>query len=396
MTQRRGSSELHSEMQRATQALARGDAQLRQATALVERAREELHGGGGSAAVDSRARFACDSVPGLLGSRSRPWLLIGINTVPRPGKVSYLNQTLSSLLDELPDSPSDPLGPSAVRIVVMNMVPGGHEAFEEAKAAFTGANHAKGNAYLTFLDRPGQYIDPRPGAPPVDDLHNPKNIPGAQVRRQTCDVATLLEYAAGTLDGEDGASPLAEHFMFLEDDFDTCGHAVRVLQYALQKLSLRAPSWLALRVSYGMNGIILRAGKDAAQLAAYLRLHAARLPPDLLWQEWALAGGSRERGGDASGEVKPRRLLYVFRQNLFAHTGDVSSFAVRPSRRAWPGCYAPMSSVWSLHKREQFDRDRCDQEDLSPCDGAALDGSVTADWATRLPLFGVADDGAQP
>ena len=384
-------------MQRATQALARGDTQLRQAQALVERAREELlvGGGGGSAGMDRSARFACDSVPGLLGNRTRPWLLIGINTVPRPGRVSYLNQTLTTLLDELPDSPADPLGPSAVRIVVMNMVPGEHAAFEEARAAFTGGKHAKGSAYLTFLDRPGLYVDPRPGAPPVDDLHNPKNIPGAQVRRQTCDVATLLEYAAGTLDGVGGeASPLAEHFMFLEDDFDTCGHAVRVLQYTLQKLSLRAPDWLALRVSYGMNGIILRAGKDAAALAAYLRLHAARLPPDLLWQEWALAGGSRD--GDSMGASTQRRLLYVYRQNLFAHTGEVSSFSVRPTRRAWPGCYAPMGSVWSLHKREQFDRDRCNQEDLSPCDGHALDGTVTTDWATRLPLFGVADDGAQP
>ena len=362
---------------------------MKQAQVQLERARGLLDGG-----QHQGSAGPCDSLP----NRTRPWLLIGINTVPRPGHVSYLNRTLSSLLDELPDAVTDPLGPSAVQVVVMNMAPGTHDAYEDAKVVFSGAQNVKAGRYITFMDRPGVYVDPAPHAPVVDDLNNPRNIPGPQVRRQTCDVATLLEWAAGSADGDGTAvpspSPRAEHFMFIEDDFDTCGHAVRVLQYAVQKLNLRAPNWLALRVSYGMNGILLRAGPDAAALAAYLRRHAARLPPDLLWREWALGGGSAGLR-QTQPHSTARRLQYIYRQNLFAHTGDVSSFSVRPSRRAWPECYAPMASVWSLHKREQFDAERCGEEDLSPCDSQAL-VDVNEDWATRLPLFGVADDGTPP
>jgi hypothetical protein len=310
-----------------------------------------------------------------------------------------------------------------VQVVVMNMAPGAHAGYDAAKAAFSGASQSKGAAYITFVDRPGPaYVDPTPGAAPVDDLHNPRSVPGAQARRQTMDVVTLLDYVSGVAaaggegtggggGGGDGQllATKSELFMFLEDDFDTCGHAVRVLQYALQKLHRRAPSWLALRVSYGMNGVVLRTGRDTARLAAYLRSQVARLPVDLLWREWALAGGRSggelpEDGGDSDGAavggdalraLGPRQL-YVYRQNLFAHTGDVSSFAVRPERKAWPGCYAPMRAVWSLHRREQFDGQRCGEEDLSPCDAASLDDSTDADWATRLPLFGVADDGTPP
>jgi hypothetical protein len=52
-----------------------------------------------------------------------------------------------------------------------------------------------------------------------------------------------------------------------------------------------------------------------------------------------------------------------------------------------------MAKVWSLGRKEQFDARRCAEEDLSPCDRLS---NTEADWATRLPLFGVADDGTPP
>jgi hypothetical protein len=312
---------------------------------------------------------------------SSAWLVIGIPTVPRRGGVDYLSDTLVSLLAELPDEGvSDPLGVGAVVVVVMSMAPPGtHAAFEAARTRF-GAT-PKGAAYISFEDSPGGCEDPAPDAPPVDDLNNPKNFPGPEVRRQTCHLASLL----------DAASPRGAHYLFMEDDFATCGHALRALQYASQKATHRAPSWLALRVSYGMNGILMKA-PDVAPLTAYLRAHIARLPPDLLWREWAASGGVfSARGTRVRGA--PRRPLLVYRQNLLSHTGTVSSFAVRPARRAWPGCYASMASVWSLAKKELFDALRCAHEDISPCGVLA---ESERDWATRLPLFGVADDGTPP
>lgn len=217
----------------------------------------------------------------------------------------------------------------------------------------------QGSMYIRFVENPGTCQDPTPDAPPVDDLNNPKNIPGkearrcpcctayrfpfscrppprrchgglyhhgpagsptessancrgqrpclplepsqlfppggaSQVRKQTCDLVSMLELAA----------PLADFYYFMEDDFHVCGHMarpaaprscsalridclsrvdfaclrmpinyertaltscrspqsprpmwqMRALHYLLQKVQVAQPDWLALRMSYGMNG----------------------------------------------------------------------------------------------------------------------------------------------
>ncbi len=60
--------------------------------------------------------------------------------------------------------------------------------------------------------------------------------------------------------------------MFMEDDFTSCLNAIRVVHYAVTKLntvpSLRG--WFALRVSYGMNGVVMR-NSDLAMFSQYLR-----------------------------------------------------------------------------------------------------------------------------
>jgi hypothetical protein len=340
----------------------------------------DAHAALGTAASVRAAKEALTGAPCAGNSSAPAWLVIGIPTLPRRGGADYLTPTLLSLLSELP-SPglADPFGPQAVRVVVMSMAqPGEHPVFEAAQRRF-GAD-AKAAAYISFEQGGGAACDDvAPDAAPVDDLHNPKNLPGPEVRRQTCHLTSLL----------DAAGPRGAHYLFMEDDFDTCGHALRALQYAAAKAYLRAPEWLALRVSYGMNGILMRAA-DVAPLTAYLRAHVARLPPDLLWREWATLGG---RGRAAPGPKGLRRPMLVYRQNLFSHTGDVSTFAVRPARKTWPACFAPMAKVWSLGRKEQFDARRCAEEDLSPCDRLSI---TDADWATRLPLFGVADDGTPP
>lgn len=51
-----------------------------------------------------------------------------------------------------------------------------------------------------------------------------------------------------------------------------CPYALRVVAYVINKLNAipGAANWLALRISYGMNGIILKSA-DLSSLAAYIR-----------------------------------------------------------------------------------------------------------------------------
>jgi hypothetical protein len=51
-----------------------------------------------------------------------------------------------------------------------------------------------------------------------------------------------------------------------------CPHALRIVAYVINKLNAipGAVNWLALRISYGMNGIVLKS-QDLSSLAAYLR-----------------------------------------------------------------------------------------------------------------------------
>ena len=57
------------------------------------------------------------------------------------------------------------------------------------------------------------------------------------------------------------------------------------LQHAIEKASRYDPHWLALRVSYGFNGVLVRQA-DVPSLAAHLRAHYARREPDHLLFEW--------------------------------------------------------------------------------------------------------------
>jgi hypothetical protein len=336
---------------------------------------------------------AADAASFAASPPSEPWLTVGIPTAPRAGDEDYLTGTLETLLAELPAAPS------GVRVLVMNTAPGRHEVYARVKARFTGTGTGTGTgtsvaggnanawglpedsaagsgagevdgersaarsevaesrllaaaaAHVVFADSPGTYGDPTPNKPDPDDLHNPGNVPGHAVRRQTADLATLVDLASRE------TSP---YFLFAEDDFLTCRGMFAGLRYLLAKSHAVYPTWLGVRFSYGMNGVVMRT-RDLAPFARYLATHVSRQPPDILWREWS--EGRRE---DVRAKTAGRRVL-VYRYNLMEHVGEVSTFAVRPGRPKWPRCYDPMSEVWSLGAAEKFDDARCASQDVSPC-----------------------------
>ena len=64
----------------------------------------------------------------MLACADRAWLAIGIPTVPRKSGADYLTRTLSTMMEELPLDPTDPLF-KRVRVLVMNNRPGNHTVF---------------------------------------------------------------------------------------------------------------------------------------------------------------------------------------------------------------------------------------------------------------------------
>ncbi|DBA98364.1 TPA: hypothetical protein ACH3X3_012380 [Trebouxia sp. C0006] len=275
-----------------------------------------------NAVADSHIETTADDT-----SPSLAWLAIGIPTVPRHNDTDYLTSTLEFLLSELPSDSTDPLF-DKVRVVVMNNSPGQHLVYAKVQNRVTQGAHDPDNVfaqkaalYVEFVDNPGSVDDPAPeDRPEPDDFDNPTNIPGRM-----------------------------------------CPHTMRLLPYMLAKLNAMpsAQKWLGLRISYGMNGILLRS-EDLKSFATYMRTRIELLPPDLIWPEWFSGHGPRTM-------ANRRRPMAAYRYNLLEHIGAVSSFKVRVDRPAFPKCYESMADVWSLARAERFQEKKCPNSDLSPC-----------------------------
>lgn len=155
--------------------------------------------------------------------------------------------------------------------------------------------------------------------------------------------------------------------MFMEDDFTTCEGSLAVLYNAVNKLNANSFShnWLALRVSYGMNGILMRRcgpsqvprgwlgtsspdtvprSVDTLKYMRYLEQHVARKPVDLLWQEFVMPTQSRRQ--DALQGTDGREM-FVYKCgfiSLFPRT-EGPNLTTRPTTVLWQQV-EPLCSCW--------------------------------------------------
>jgi hypothetical protein len=90
--------------------------------------------------------------------------------------------------------------------------------FDREKAAIEGSAHA---VHFRFVEKQIQQDDTS------KNKEGDANVPGSKVRRQTRAVVALLREASGT----------ASHFVFAEDDFMLCPHALRAMQYLISKVT---------------------------------------------------------------------------------------------------------------------------------------------------------------
>jgi hypothetical protein len=84
-------------------------------------------------------------------------------------------------------------------------------------------------------------------------------------------------------------------------------------------------------------------------LALWPQVHQAQRPP---WPGHPQhLGALTTHHAHARWQENRKRPLVVYRYNMLAHVGEVSSFPVRMARPAWPGCYAPLNRVRPLLPR---------------------------------------------
>ena len=220
------------------------------------------------------------------------WLRLVLVSVARKGAPDYLVRSLRSIVESLPSSPSHPMR-AATEVVAMNNnePPDAHRVFHDAEREL-------GNLARFVVKRPAR---------PALDCPKAGKLRGA-VQKQTCDLVATFETLLQL-------QPPSEMLLMLEDDWLLCPNGMLALQvggaatattassttsthlnltcpngtlapqHAIEKASRYDPHWLALRVSYGFNGVLVRQA-DVPSLAAHLRAHYARREPDHLLFEW--------------------------------------------------------------------------------------------------------------
>ena len=186
------------------------------------------------------------------------WLTIGIPTVPRKHGERYLEQTMNAIVQQLPLRQDDPLF-DRVMVVVLNNKPGQHSVFDQVRSQYESGAYAR---YFKFVEQEIAQTDSYRNA------ENNPNVPSSKVRRQTRAAIAMLRASAG----------LAGHFIFMEDDFILCPHALYAMQYIISKAYAYKPiGFSGIRVSYGLCGVILN-DKDVHEFANYLEQHQV-IPP---------------------------------------------------------------------------------------------------------------------
>jgi hypothetical protein len=306
--------------------------------------------------ISSTGNTVISSSSKIATNQAERWLVIGIPTISRTHNEDYLLRSMATLAAQLPSSKTD-LMYGQVLIVVVNMQEAGsgpHQRFEEAKRLYSEPNPK--SLYFEFLDSKDKIIgsnflepskDPVPGRTALNDPGH-ANKPGYRVRKQTRNIVSVMRRSEGK----------GRYYLFLEDDMQFCQYGMLAIQYLLSKSDRYHPDWLAIRASYGMNGIFLQM-KDLRPFGDYLLQHQMRRPPDHLVVEW-YAGESKE-----SKLYKGTRANIGFRYNLFDHIGAVSTLRSGISA-AYPGCYDQLLEP-TVFKVEAFSVHECPHDDVWPC-----------------------------
>ena len=305
----------------------------------------------------------------------KKFLSIVIMTRTRPNDEFYLKTTLDSLFLQMDDHSDVSMSPFDIDIHIIN-----HDRDATRKSSMLGNHLADLQLHLKKTQKAKEnkhdglkkkvYFAQNTGVD--DEKFKPQN----QFETQIVDVHWTLQYILENIS--------TRMVLLLEDDFEICPNSLLAILYVIQKVTRWNSHWLAIRVSYGLNGIIMKLGAraDVQRLKLWLADHIhTRQPVDHLFYQFCL---------HEANQVDNKRQLFTYRSNLFHHIGSVSNFQGRRGRYN-PPCHQ-VSYDW-LQNYERFRNEDCPHEDISPCkmfDGShpperlLVDFDVTAKDLCRL------------
>jgi len=268
------------------------------------------------AALD-RERAALRNATTAARPPAPPTLIQGILMhVDRPE--NYLRRALASLLTECRET-------ALLRLLVVDATPGAE------KDAFAAAKRDHGRSPIVRFVRLASSSRRRL-------LGSPQ-----KTARQARDVARAMKLAL--------EQKRFTYALLLEDDWVACPGLLGNLFTALHRAeAVHGTNFAALRVSYGLNGILVPRTRLAA-LAKHVEQRASKKPPDLAFTEWALAQNGK---------------LIAYRHNLFVHVGSKS--AVGNSGSRWNAACFELLFDWLQKGVEAFDVTKCAHDSISPCD----------------------------
>jgi hypothetical protein len=210
-----------------------------------------------------------------------------------------------------------------------------------------------------------RFIDPFEDVPNHDYKSPDNRSPGRKARQQNADVVSMLRHVLYHFQ--------FEHFMFMEDDFITCDDMVSETLRVMEELIHRDSNYCALRISYGMNGIILPR-EHIRNFIYYVECNLDAFPIDILIRWYQFHPSSLMGPGNLPLPFKTCRQAdktsYIYKNILQEHIGSISTFKERnvPGfRKEFEKCGAKTAGVWSSNEDEKFDIRRCNKWSVTPC-----------------------------
>lgn len=175
-------------------------------------------------------------------------------------------------------------------------------------------------------------------------MHSAKVMPPikSSAAKQSRDVAEAISVALELYD--------FRYLLLLEDDWLACRGLLSAIVLALEATErhFSEENVLAIRVSYGLNGVLIPR-EPLPDFANFIVQAAPKLPPDHALARWAHANGK----------------LVTFRHNVFVHIGARSS--IGNSNGRWnTACYELLYD-WLQLDTEAFMIDKCAHDVVSPC-----------------------------